>query len=105
MGMFYRQVGLLAQVASPRPCTLLSACAMTYESDLLRLLESRGHLHQITDPGALDALAKKQVITGYVGFDPTASSLHIGNLASIMLLRRLQQAGHRPIVIMGRGTA
>ena len=78
---------------------------MTYESDLLRLLESRGHLHQITDPGALDALAKKQVITGYVGFDPTASSLHIGNLASIMLLRRLQQAGHRPIVIMGRGTA
>ena len=78
---------------------------MTYESDLLHLLESRGHLHQITDPGALDALARKQVITGYVGFDPTAPSLHIGNLASIMLLRRLQQAGHRPIVIMGGGTA
>lgn len=78
---------------------------MTYESDLLRLLETRGHLHQITDPGALDALACKRVVTGYVGFDPTASSLHIGNLASIMLLRRLQQAGHRPIVIMGGGTA
>lgn len=78
---------------------------MTYESGLLRLLEERGHLHQITDPGALDALAAKQVVTGYVGFDPTASSLHIGNLASIMLLRRLQQAGHRPIVIMGGGTA
>jgi len=77
----------------------------TYESDLLRLLEARGHLHQITDAGALDALAKKQVITGYVGFDPTAPSLHIGNLASIMLLRRLQQSGHRPIVIMGGGTA
>lgn len=77
----------------------------TYESDLLRLLEQRGHLHQITDPGALDALAKKQVVTGYVGFDPTAPSLHIGNLASIMLLKRLQQAGHRPIVIMGGGTA
>ena len=76
-----------------------------YESDLLRLLESRGHLHQITDADALDALAAKQVITGYVGFDPTAPSLHIGNLASIMLLKRLQQAGHRPIVIMGGGTA
>ena len=76
-----------------------------YESDLLRLLEERGHLHQITDPAALDARAKKEVITGYVGFDPTASSLHIGNLASIMLLKRLQQAGHRPIVIMGGGTA
>jgi tyrosyl-tRNA synthetase len=76
-----------------------------YESDLLRLLSERGHLHQITDAGALDALANKQVITGYVGFDPTAASLHIGNLASIMLLKRLQQAGHRPIVIMGGGTA
>jgi len=76
-----------------------------FDSDLLRLLSERGHLHQITDPGALDALASKQVITGYVGFDPTAPSLHIGNLASIMLLRRLQQAGHRPIVIMGGGTA
>ena len=77
----------------------------SYQSDLLRLLEERGHLHQITDAGALDALARKQVVTGYVGFDPTASSLHIGNLASIMLLKRLQQAGHRPIVIMGGGTA
>lgn len=76
-----------------------------HKSDLLRLLDERGHLHQITDAGALDALAAKQVITGYVGFDPTASSLHIGNLASIMLLKRLQQAGHRPIVIMGGGTA
>ncbi len=76
-----------------------------FDSDLLRLLSERGHLHQITDAGALDALAKKQVVTGYVGFDPTAASLHIGNLASIMLLRRLQQAGHRPIVIMGGGTA
>jgi tyrosyl-tRNA synthetase len=78
---------------------------MTYKSDLLNLLSERGHLHQITDAGALDALAAKQVVTGYVGFDPTAPSLHIGNLASIMLLKRLQDAGHRPIVIMGGGTA
>ncbi len=76
-----------------------------YKSDLLNLLSSRGHLHQITDAGALDALASKKVVTGYVGFDPTAPSLHIGNLASIMLLKRMQDAGHRPIVIMGGGTA
>ena len=76
-----------------------------YQSDLLNLLEERGHIHQITDADALDALASKEVITAYVGFDPTAPSLHIGNLASIMLLRRIQQAGHRPIVIMGGGTA
>ena len=77
----------------------------TYESDLLRLLDERGHIHQVTDPVALDKLARTEVITAYVGFDPTAASLHIGNLASIMLLRRVQQAGHRPIVIMGGGTA
>ncbi len=76
-----------------------------YTSELLTLLASRGHLHQVTDAGALDQLAAKETITGYVGFDPTAPSLHIGNLASIMLLRRLQQAGHRPIVVMGGGTA
>jgi len=77
----------------------------TYESDLLRLLAERGHIHQVTDPATLDKLAQREVITAYVGFDPTAPSLHIGNLASIMLLRRVQQAGHRPIVIMGGGTA
>ncbi|APE28731.1 tyrosine--tRNA ligase [Aurantiacibacter gangjinensis] len=77
----------------------------TYDSELLRLLNQRGHVHQVTDAAGLDALAARQTVTGYVGFDPTAPSLHIGNLASIMLLRRLQQAGHRPIVIMGGGTA
>ena len=75
-----------------------------YKSDLLRLLEERGHIHQVTDPVALDALASKEIVTAYVGFDPTAASLHIGNLASIMLLKRVQQAGNRPIVIMGGGT-
>lgn len=76
-----------------------------FKSDLLRLLEERGHIHQTTDAGALDALAQKGIVTGYVGFDPTAPSLHVGNLASIMLLRRVQQSGHRPLVIMGGGTA
>lgn len=75
-----------------------------YKSDLLRLLSERGYIHQTTDDAALDALAAKQVVPGYVGFDATAPSLHVGNLVSIMLLRRLQQAGHKPVVLMGGGT-
>jgi tyrosyl-tRNA synthetase len=77
---------------------------MTYQSDLLSTLASRGYVHQMTDATALDALAAKQVVPGYIGFDPTAPSLHVGNLVSVMLLRRLQQAGHKPIVLMGGGT-
>jgi tyrosyl-tRNA synthetase len=75
-----------------------------YRSSLMRLLDERGYIHQVTDPGALDALAERQVVPGYIGFDATAPSLHVGNLVSIMLLRRLQQAGHKPIVLMGGGT-
>jgi tyrosyl-tRNA synthetase len=75
-----------------------------FESGLLRTLEERGYLHQITDAGALDAAAASGVIPGYIGFDATANSLHIGNLVQIMLLRRLQRAGHKPIVLMGGGT-
>jgi len=76
----------------------------TYQSDLLRLLEERGYIHQITDAEGLDALAARQIVPGYIGFDPTAPSLHIGSLVQIMMLRRLQQAGHKPIVVMGGGT-
>jgi tyrosyl-tRNA synthetase len=76
----------------------------TYRSSLLKLLDERGYIHQVTDPDALDALAAKQIVTAYIGFDATAPSLHVGNLVSIMLLRRLQQAGHKPIVLMGGGT-
>ncbi|MGD9812044.1 MAG: tyrosine--tRNA ligase, partial [Sphingobium sp.] len=75
-----------------------------YKSDLLRLLSERGYIHQVTDAAGLDALASKGVIPGYIGFDPTAPSLHIGSLVQIMLLRRLQQTGHKPIVLMGGGT-
>ncbi len=75
-----------------------------YQSDLLRLLNERGYIHQLTDAKALDALAAKTIIPGYIGFDATAPSLHVGNLVSVMLLRRLQQAGHKPIVVMGGGT-
>jgi tyrosyl-tRNA synthetase len=75
-----------------------------HTSPLLRLLSERGYIHQLTDAAALDALANKQVIPGYIGFDPTAPSLHVGSLVQIMLLRRLQQSGHKPIVLMGGGT-
>ncbi|WP_308813822.1 tyrosine--tRNA ligase [Sphingomonas sp. GV3] len=77
---------------------------MTYASDLLNTLSTRGYIHQLTDAEALDALAAKQVVPGYIGFDPTAPSLHVGSLVQIMLLRRLQQTGHKPIVLMGGGT-
>ncbi len=76
-----------------------------FKSDLLRLLDKRGYVHQVTDAGALDALAQKQVVPGYIGFDATAPSLHVGSLVQIMLLRRLQQAGHKPIVLVGGGTS
>ena len=75
-----------------------------YKSELLRLLDERGYIHQVTDAGGLDALAARAIVPGYVGFDATAPSLHVGNLVSIMMLRRLQKAGHKPIVVMGGGT-
>lgn len=75
-----------------------------YASDLLRLLAARGYIHQLTDATGLDALAARGVVPGYIGFDPTAPSLHVGSLVQIMLLRRLQQTGHKPIVLMGGGT-
>jgi tyrosyl-tRNA synthetase len=76
----------------------------SYQSALLRLLNERGYIHQLTDAEGLDALAARQVVPGYIGFDPTAPSLHVGSLVQIMMLRRLQQAGHKPIVLMGGGT-
>lgn len=73
-------------------------------SDFLRVLTERGYVHQCTDTAVLDALAAKGPITGYIGFDATADSLHVGSLVQIMLLRWLQKTGHRPIVLMGGGT-
>jgi tyrosyl-tRNA synthetase len=77
----------------------------TYKSDLLRLLDERGYIHQMTDAEGLDALAAREVVPGYIGFDATAPSLHVGSLVQIMMLRRLQQSGHKPIVLMGGGTS
>ncbi len=76
----------------------------SYTSSLLTLLSERGYIHQATDAAGLDALANREVVTGYIGFDATAPSLHVGSLVQIMMLRRMQQAGHRPIVLMGGGT-
>ena len=75
-----------------------------FQSEFLRTLAERGYIHQQTDPAALDRRAQTEVISAYIGFDATADSLHVGSLVQIMLLRRLQQAGHRPIVLMGGGT-
>ena len=75
-----------------------------FKSDFLRTMQARGYINQITHPAELDEAATNGVVTGYIGFDATAASLHVGHLIQIMLLRRLQQAGHKPIVLMGGGT-
>jgi tyrosyl-tRNA synthetase len=76
----------------------------TYKSDFLNVLAARGFIHQVSEPDALDALARSKMITAYIGFDCTAASLHVGSLLPIMLLYWLQQTGHRPIALMGGGT-
>ena len=76
----------------------------SHQSNLLRLLDERGYIHQLTDAEGLDALAQREIVPGYIGFDATAPSLHVGSLVQIMMLRRLQQSGHKPIVVMGGGT-
>src|SRR6185369_8533640 len=76
----------------------------TYKSDFLNVLAARGFIHQVSEPDALDALAREKAVTAYIGFDCTAASLHVGSLLPIMLLYWLQQTGHRPIALMGGGT-
>src|SRR5262249_2486928 len=75
-----------------------------YKSDFLANLANRGFIHQVSEPEALDALAASSRITGYIGFDCTAPSLHVGSLLPIMMLYWMQQTGHRPIALMGGGT-
>ena len=75
-----------------------------YKSDFLRTLAERGFIHQVSEPEALDELALKSRVTAYIGFDCTASSLHVGSLLPIMMLYWMQQTGHRPIALMGGGT-
>lgn len=74
------------------------------KSDLMQTLVARGYLHQCTDIESLDAVAANQMITAYNGFDATADSLHVGHLLPIMMMRRIQKCGHRPIALVGGGT-
>ena len=76
-----------------------------FKSDFLRVLDERGFIHQISDPEGLDALALKGPITGYVGYDATATSIHIGNLITVTMLYWLQETGHKAISLMGGGTS
>ncbi|WP_283194518.1 tyrosine--tRNA ligase [Rhizobium sp. AN80A] len=75
-----------------------------FKSDFLRTLKERGFIHQISDESGLDALLAKETVTAYIGYDPTASSLHVGHLTQIMMLHWFQATGHRPISLMGGGT-
>ncbi|MBX5228561.1 tyrosine--tRNA ligase [Rhizobium sp. NLR9b] len=76
-----------------------------FKSDFLRTLKERGFIHQVSDESGLDDLFAKEVVTAYVGYDATATSLHIGNLISATMLHWLQETGHRPIALMGGGTS
>lgn len=77
----------------------------TLKSPFLKEAEARGYIYQCTDLAALDEAMSAGPVCGYIGFDPTAESLHVGNALSIMMLRLLQKHGHRPIALMGGGTA
>src|ERR1700752_2599214 len=72
-----------------------------YNSDFLNVLASRGFIHQVSEPEALDALARQSTITAYIGFDCTAPSLHVGSLLPIMRVHWRQQAGQKPAPRMG----
>ena len=73
-------------------------------SDFLNVMNERGFIHQITDKNNLDQELSTNIMTGYIGFDCTAPSLHVGSLIQIMMLRWFQKTGHKPIVLMGGGT-
>lgn len=78
--------------------------APPFRSQFLRTFVERGAYYDCSAPDDLDELFAKERVTAYIGFDCTAKSMHIGNLVQLMTLRRLQQAGHRPILLMGGGT-
>jgi tyrosyl-tRNA synthetase len=75
-----------------------------YVSDFVRVMVERGYLHQATDLEGLDERLNQGTVAGYIGFDCTAKSLHVGSLVQIMMLRWLQKTGHKPIVLLGGGT-
>ncbi len=78
--------------------------APQFQSEFLRTFVARGAYYDCSGPAELDALFARERVTAYIGFDCTADSLHVGSLVQLMTLRRLQQAGHKPILLMGGGT-
>ncbi|GGF78564.1 tyrosine--tRNA ligase [Azorhizobium oxalatiphilum] len=86
------------------PVPVPSADPVPLRSPVLATLTARGFINQATDLAGLDAAFEQGIVPAYVGFDATADSLHVGHLLPIMTLRRLQQAGHKPIVLIGGGT-
>ncbi len=95
---------MFAAYTNPKRRAKRAAIMIVFQSELLTRLSERGYIHQSTDAAGLDALAARQVVPAYIGFDATAPSLHVGSLVQIMMLRQLQRAGHKPIVLMGGGT-
>ena len=75
-----------------------------FKSDFLRTLSERGFIHQMSDESGLDDLLRNETVTAYIGYDPTAPSLHVGHLMQIMMLHWFQETGHRPVSLMGGGT-
>src|SRR3981081_691589 len=75
-----------------------------FKSDFLNVLQSRGFIHQVSDPNSLDGLAARGELVGYLAFDCTAPSLPVGSMVQIMCLYWLQQTGNKPIALMGGGT-
>ena len=78
--------------------------APPFQSEFLRTFAARGAYYDCSGPAELDAMFARERVTAYIGFDCTANSLHVGSLVQLMTLRRLQQAGHKPILLMGGGT-
>jgi tyrosyl-tRNA synthetase len=89
---------------TPESCLYDAGIMTRYSSEFLNILTQRGYIHQCSDFAGLDALAAKQAVNAYIGFDCTAPSLHVGSLVQIMLLHWLQFTGNKPIVLMGGGT-
>ena len=75
-----------------------------FTSSFLQTLEQRGFIHQMTDADGIDEKLSAGIVTAYVGYDCTAPSLHVGNLVSIMMLKWLQETGHKPVILLGGGT-
>ena len=73
-------------------------------TDIIKELENRGYIEQMTHENELRELFSKESVRFYIGIDPTADSMHIGHFVALMVASRLQQAGHRPIILMGGGT-